>query len=90
MSDLPKFVDAHIFDGPGVIYTLKGKVDCVNTFGEFKRNIFLHWFLNQLEHCSRLDFIWDRYPAHSLKSYTRQETSCSRKRYATVRNEQFS
>ena len=72
-SELPTSVDTHVFDGPGTMYSLKSKVSCSNTFGEFRTNVFLPWLLNQLEHCNRVDFVWDRYPTDSLKSSTREE-----------------
>ena len=80
-SELPTSVDTHVFDGPGIMYSLKSKVSCCNTFGEFRTNVFLPWLLNQLEHCNRVDFVWDRYPTDSLKSYTREERGNVGRRY---------
>ena len=77
---LPKYVDSHVFDGPGVMYSLKNKVCSSNTFGDLRDRIFIPWLKNQLEHCSRLDFIWDRYPPDSLKLYTREERGSGRRR----------
>jgi len=78
---LPKNVDVHIFDGPAIMYFLKNKVTCHNTFGELKRNVLLPWLISQLTHSDRIDFIWDRYPQDSLKSYTRNERGRSNRRH---------
>ena len=78
---LPKVVNAHVFDGPGVMYSLKGKVSCKNTFRDLRDQVFLPWLRYQLEHCGRLDFVWDRYPVDSLKLYAREERGCGRRRY---------
>ena len=80
-ADKPNFVDAHIFDGPGVMYSLKSQVSSSTTFGELKSNVFLPWLSNQLQHCNRVDFVWDRYPIDSLKAYTRDERGSGRRRH---------
>ena len=81
VADKPNFVDVHIFDGPGVMYSLKGQVTSSNTFGEFKSDVFLPWLSNQLQYCNRVDFVWDRYPIDSLKSYTRNERGRGRRKH---------
>ena len=80
-SLLPKNVDAHVFDGPGVMYCLKGKVSCKNTFADLRDEVFIPWLQHQLEHCARVDFVWDRYPSDSLKLYTRESRGYGRRRH---------
>ena len=80
-SELPKYADVHVIDGPGVMYSLKGKVCCKNTFRDLRDGVFLPWLQQQLEHCGRLDFVWDRYPHDSLKLFTREERGFDRRRY---------
>ena len=61
------------------MYSLKSKVSCSKTFGEFRTNVFLTWLLNQLEYCNQVDFVWDQYPTDNWKSYTREERGNGRR-----------
>lgn len=40
-SVLPKAVDVHVFDDPGAMYSLKGKVSYNNIFGDMRYQILL-------------------------------------------------
>ena len=82
-SDLLSFIDADsiveppstfhakIFDGPAIVHSLPNKQ--VSTFDEYGQKVFLPWTNHQLNNCDRIDIVWDRYVANSLKEATREK-----------------
>ena len=61
------------------MYSLKNKVCSSNTFADFRDTIFIPWLEKQLQHFNHLDFIWDQYPADSLKLFAREERGSGRR-----------
>ena len=43
-----------------------------NTFEEYAQQVFIPYVVQQLQHVSRLDLVWDSYRADSLKASTRE------------------
>lgn len=68
-SPCPLF-DCKIFDGAAVVHFLSPKT--TNTFADYADQVFIPFFLQQLEGTSRVDLVWDRYLANSIKGLTRE------------------
>ena len=60
-----------ILDGAGIVNMLRPGT--AKTFKAYATDVFVHYILSQLQHVERLDIIWDRYIADSLKSETRSK-----------------
>ena len=67
----PANFQVKIFDGPAIVHFLNSKQ--VTTFDEYGDKVFLPWTDQQLHYCDRIDIIWDRYIAGSLKESTREK-----------------
>jgi hypothetical protein len=68
--EAPNNFDCKILDGPAVVHFLStaGAI----TFENYAKNAFIPYLEQQLQTCSRLDIVWDRYFEHSLKESTRE------------------
>ena len=69
--EAPVIFQVKIFDGPAIVHSLNSKQ--VTTFDEYGDKVFLPWTDRQLHCCDRIDIIWDRYIAGSLKESTREK-----------------
>uniref|UniRef100_A0A1X7T7W9 Tesmin/TSO1-like CXC domain-containing protein n=1 Tax=Amphimedon queenslandica TaxID=400682 RepID=A0A1X7T7W9_AMPQE len=58
-----------ILDGAAVVNFLKPLA--AKTFNDYAIKVFLPYIEKQLQHVTRLDIVWDRYIANSLKCHTR-------------------
>ena len=63
--------DCKVFDGAAVVHMLPTKQ--ASAFYEYGGKVFLPWTEQQLQNCNRIDIIWDRYIADSLKESTREK-----------------
>ena len=69
--EAPMIFHAKIFDGPAIVQSLSTKQ--ASTFEKYGDEVFLPWTNQQLSNCDRIDIIWDRYVAGSLKDSTREK-----------------
>lgn len=69
-SDAPT-VTAKVLDGAVVVQMLKPGT--AKTFEEYANQVFIPYIQGQLQHCSRLDLVWDNYSPESLKSTAREK-----------------
>ena len=63
-------VTAVVLDGAVIVQMLKPGT--ANTFEEYAQQVFIPYVVQQLQHVSRLDLVWDSYRADSLKASTRE------------------
>ena len=64
-------VDAIVIDGAVIIHMLKP--GSCRTFEDYAQNVFKPYITSKLSKVNRLDVIWDRYFANSLKQSTREK-----------------
>lgn len=64
-------VTAVVLDGAVIVQMLKPGT--ANTFEEYAQQVFIPYVVQQLQHVSRLDLVWDSYRADSLKASTREQ-----------------
>ena len=69
--EAPMIFHAKIFDGPAIVHSLSTKQ--ASTFEKYRDEVFLPWTNQQLSNCDRIDIIWNRYVAGSLKDSTREK-----------------
>ena len=60
-----------ILDGAGIVNMLRP--GAAKTSKSYATDVFVPYILSQLQHVERLDIVWDRYIADSLKSETRSK-----------------
>ena len=60
-----------ILDGAGIVNMLRPGT--AKTFKAYATDVLVPYILSQLQHVERLDIVWDRYIADSLKSETRSK-----------------
>ena len=77
-------VDAVILDGAAVVHLLKPVG--LNTFDDYRCEVFSPYISSQMREASRCDIIWDRYDADSLKTMTRAKRGTGRKRKVEAAN----
>ena len=65
----PLHFHTKVFDGSAIVHFLP--TVAAKTFAEYADNVFLPFILHHLEGTNRIDFVWDRYIASSLKELTR-------------------
>ena len=65
------FIDAKLLDGAAVVHLLP--TTNVVTFNEYADQVFLPYISKQLESCTRVDVVWDRYLPNSIKESTREK-----------------
>ena len=70
-QDPPKSFDAMVYDGAALVHLLSTKQ--VTTFEEYASSVFLPHITRQLETCTRVDVVWDRYLRDSIKAATREK-----------------
>ena len=70
-QDQPCVFDVMVIDGAALVHMLP--VKDATTFDEYASNVFLPHIMQQLEKCTRLDVVWDRYISNSLKAATREK-----------------
>lgn len=71
-GDLPTpKVQVVIMDGAAIINMLRPGT--AKTFQSYANDVFVPYVTSQLQHVDRLDIIWDRYMADSLKTETRSK-----------------
>ena len=65
---------ARLSMGDMVVLEAKYHSKCLlaNTFEEYAQQVFIPYVVQQLQHVSRLDLVWDSYRADSLKASTRE------------------
>lgn len=68
--DPPEFFQCKIHDGAAVMHFLP--TVAVKTFAEYADKIFILFLLQQLQQAHRIDCVWDRYIANSIKEVTRE------------------
>ena len=66
----PADVDVILLDGAAVVNMLKPGTS--KTFDDYSQGIFIPYIKKQLQIATRVEVIWDRYFAQSLKSYARE------------------
>ena len=64
-------VDAKVLDGAVIIHMLR-PIGC-RFFADYAQNIFKPFIISSLDKVKRLDAIWDRYLANSLKQSTQEK-----------------
>lgn len=69
-AEIPS-VDALLLDGAAIVNILKPGPS--KTFEEYSHIIFLPYVRSQLQNVCRIDVVWDRYIADSLKNTTRSK-----------------
>eukprot|EP00057_Strongylocentrotus_purpuratus_P010110 XP_011664584.1 PREDICTED: uncharacterized protein LOC105438459 [Strongylocentrotus purpuratus] len=67
----PAQVDCKIFDGAALVHGLPAT--SVSTFEDYARTVFKPVLNRELQGVRRLDLVWDRYLACSIKESTRQK-----------------
>ena len=70
-QDPPSSFDAMVYDGAALVHLLSTKQ--VATFEECASSVFLPHIKRQLEMCTRVDVVWDRYLSDSIKAATREK-----------------
>lgn len=70
-KDHPISIDAMAYDGAALVHLLPTKQ--VTTFDEYATSVFLPHIVRQLEKCTRVDVVWDRYISDSIKAATREK-----------------
>ena len=60
-----------VYDGAALVHLLSTKQ--VATFEEYASSVFLPHITRQLETCTRVDVVWDRYLSDSIKAATREK-----------------
>jgi len=71
LSQAPHQFHAKVFDGAAIIHALPTKQAV--TFDEYGNKVFLSWMKQQLSDSGRIDMVWDKYIAHSLKESAREK-----------------
>ena len=69
--DQPSVFDITVIDGVALVHMLPVKDATI--FDEYASSVFLPHIMQQLEKCTRLDVVWDRYISNSLKAATREK-----------------
>ncbi|KAH3816089.1 hypothetical protein DPMN_117597 [Dreissena polymorpha] len=77
-------VTVNILDGAMLVQMLQPRGS--KTFQDYADNVFLSHLSERLIHVKRLDLIWDRYIADSLKSATRERREHGSRRRVTSSN----
>ena len=67
----PAYIDCKIFDGAALVHGLP--TSSVSTFADYARTVFKPVLDRELKGIERLDLVWDRYLACSIKGSTRQK-----------------
>lgn len=67
-SEAP-ITSAMVLDGPAAVHMLNPGSSV--TFQDYAANIFMPYIRTKAEHVDRIDIVWDRYSANSLKQATR-------------------
>ena len=67
----PSQFDCKALDGAAVVHFLKS--DTVGTFADYFEKIFMPFVFQQLQDVTRVDLVWDRYLAKSIKGDTREK-----------------
>ena len=70
-QDAPSSFDAIAYDGAALVHLLP--TNQVATFDEYASSVFLPHITRQLETCTRVDIVWDRYISDSIKAATREK-----------------
>ena len=73
--DTPELFQCKILDGAAVVHFLPTGV--ARTFAEYADKVFIPFVMYQLQQAHRVDCVWDRYIANSIKEATRQHRGCS-------------
>jgi hypothetical protein len=74
--DPPVQFDCTILDGAAIVHMLK--TGSAKTFEEYSETVFIPHLKGYLASTDRLDIIWDRYLANSLKATTREKRGRAR------------
>ena len=69
----PSQFDCKVLDGAAVVHFLKS--DTVGTFADYFEKIFMPFVFQQLQDVTRVDLVWDRYLAKSIKGGAREKKS---------------
>ena len=72
--DTPELFQCKILDGAAVVHFLPTGV--ARTFAEYADKVFIPFVMYQLQQAHRVDCVWDRYIANSIKEATRQHRGC--------------
>ena len=67
----PSQFDCKVLDGAAVVHFLKS--DTVGTFADYFEKIFMPFIFQLLQDVTRVDFVWDRYLAKSIKGVAREK-----------------
>ena len=70
-QDAPSSFDVIAYDGAALVHLLP--TNQVATFDEYASSVFLPHITRQLEMCTRVDIVWDRYISDSIKAATREK-----------------
>ena len=74
-------VEAKILDGPAIVNMLQPGAS--KTFKEYSLDVFIPFIKYQMQNVNRLDIVWDRYFANSLKINTRENRGAGVRRKVT-------
>ena len=74
-------VEAKILDGPAIVNMLLPGAS--KTFKEYSLDVFIPFTKYQMQNANRLDIVWDRYFANSLKINTRENRGAGVRRKVT-------
>ena len=74
----PTHFDCKILDGAVIVHCLP--TTGVATFDDYADTIFIPHLVNQLQNSERVDVVWDKYVADSLKESTRSKRGTGTRR----------